>query len=66
MEVPFIEHWVGVDLAGPAPPVVLAGAGASEETVFQQGKGRGKEGTSMDGRSAQVTRYIYKCTQYQP
>lgn len=30
------------------------------------GKGRGEEGTSKDGRSAQVTWYIYKCTQYQP
>lgn len=30
------------------------------------GKGRAKEGTSKDGRSAQVTWYIYKCTQYQP
>lgn len=44
-----------MDLVEPAPTVVPAAAGATEETVgVLAGKGRGKEGTSMDGRSAQV------------
>lgn len=62
--LPF-EHWVGVALGEPAIHSGPWGRWGQRRGVLA-GIGRGEEGTGKGGRSAQVARYIYKCTQYQP